>query len=134
MMKKLFYLLLLSISSTVYAEAYLCVGDQATGFSFNTSTKEWSQTKFNVKDAKYILSKGSEKWEWKKIGEKNGIECDSSFSEYGYMNCESFTKIQFNKKTLRYISTYTIGYVNIGITRKEGNDTSSIEIGKCSSM
>ena len=133
-MKKLFSLLLLSLSSTVYAEAYLCVGDQATGLIFNKSSKAWSQAKFNVKDAKYILSKGSGKWEWKKIGEKYGIECDSSFSEYGYMNCNSFSKIIFNKKTLRYMSIESIGYVNIGVAGEEGDTTPHMEIGKCSSM
>jgi hypothetical protein len=132
--KKTLLSIFLSLTSTVYAEAYLCVGDQSTGFSFNQSTKEWSHARFNTKEAKYILSNGSGKWEWKKIGEKNGIECDSSFSEYGYMNCESLRKITFNKKTLRYMSIYSIGYVNIGVYGKEGEDNPSIEIGKCSSM
>ncbi len=42
--------------------------------------------------------------------------------------------LTFNNKTLRFLLTYPIGYVNVGIAGVEGDDTPNMTIGKCSPL
>jgi hypothetical protein len=44
------------------------------------------------------------------------------------------TSLSFNKKNLRYMLIYELGYVSGGIVGNEGGDTPNMEIGKCSPM
>jgi hypothetical protein len=139
-MKNIVKILLFNVGalciSNVYAETtYICVADKSAGFLYDQRQKTWNTATFNVSDSKYTLSQNSGSWKWKKIGEQSNspIECEKQFTEYGYLNCNSgFTDIQFNKKNLRYIKIYRVGYVNVGIIGKDGEDTPNIEIGKCS--
>jgi hypothetical protein len=41
-------------------ERYLCVADKATGFNYNSITKEWVQTNFKGDD-KYLITKSNSK-------------------------------------------------------------------------
>lgn len=123
----------LSFNSSAQS-GYVCLADSSTGFAFNSNTKTWNPTSFNVKDSKYLLSLNNGKWEWKRFGEKYGIPCSSNFNEKGYLRCDSIEEVSFNKVNLRYLLVYPIGYVNGGIAGKEGADTPSMEIGKCSPM
>ncbi len=56
------------------------------------------------------------------------------FNDSGYLNCSGFYALSFNKKNLRFLLTYRVGYVNAGIAGVEGDDTPSMTIGKCSPM
>lgn len=129
--------LLVSASTTAHAEdatSYLCIAEKGSGFKFNTSNQTWEHARFNVSESKYILSKSQGVWTWKRVGQKHGITCSENFNESGYMHCTSFDQVTMNRKTLRFLLVYPVGYVNVGIAGKEGEDTPSMEIGKCSSL
>ena len=122
-------------SMNAYSQSgYVCIADLASGFSFNSSTKTWNTTTFNVKESKYLLSLKNGRWEWKKFGDNRAINCSKEFNEYGYLHCEDIEDITFNRKNLRYMRIYPVGYVSGGILGKEGSDTPVMEIGKCTSM
>lgn len=132
--------LLLPLSFTVKAaekiEGYICISEKSTGFSFNKATKEWVITRFNVNDEKFVLTKNEGIWNWKKLGESASLfVCDDDFNGSGYLRCRGIgDEITFNKKNLRFMSFYRIGYVSAGIVGTEGGDTPNITIGKCASM
>lgn len=44
--------------------SYLCISDEATGFSYDKSLKKWGSGSFNVEDMRYILKRdgASKKW------------------------------------------------------------------------
>lgn len=136
-MKKLirgFSVALLSLFplSVIAQTGYVCIADKAVGFSFDAYSKSWNHANFKVSDSKFVLSKNNANWQWKKMGESYPISC-GEFNEYGYIRCDSgFTQVSFNKKNLRYMKSYLVGYVNAGIAGKEGEDTPLLEIGKCS--
>lgn len=123
------------VNSALAQQGYICVADKASGFTFNKATNTWEHARFNVADQKYILSVSQGAWTWKKLGEQSAGKC-GSFSEYGYLNCETFgSRIYFNNRNLRYISYYLVGYVSGGISDSpEGSDTPSVEIGRCTQM
>lgn len=120
------------------SDSFLCVAENAVGFSFNKSTKEWERANFKSED-KYVVSKSSDKrkgWEVKKIGESIGAECAEGFNEHGFINCNGFMDFQMNRISLRYIMVHKYGYVvkeysDDGLF-KEGSLTPYLEIGKCS--
>lgn len=132
----------ISIATLFYSAAvlsqnsYLCIPDLATGFSYQKNLDKWKISTFDVAKNKYILTKSNtNKWEWKIFGEEySNVNCDNTFSEHGYLNCNGFEQIQFNKKNLRFMKIYRIGYVNKGIGGIEGEDTPNMEIGKCSPL
>jgi hypothetical protein len=132
-LKKSSLLLIFLFSTNAIAQTgYVCIADKAAGFSFDTYSKTWNNANFKVSDSKYVLSKSGGSWQWKKMGESYPSSC-GEFSEYGYLKCDNgFTQVSFNKKNLRYMKSYLVGYVNGGIAGKEGEDTPNIEIGKCS--
>ena len=127
----------LFFSTAVFSQnSYLCIPDLATGFSYQKNIDKWNISTFDVAKNKYILTKSNtNKWEWKIFGEKyTNVNCDDAFNEHGYLNCNGFEQIQFNKKNLRFIKIYRLGYVNKGIVGIEGEDTPNMEIGKCSPL
>lgn len=134
-MKKLLALFFSIYSINAFSQSgYVCIAELATGFAFNNSTKTWNTSNFNVKESKYLLSFKNGRWEWKKFGESYSTNCSKDFNEHGYLNCNDLEDISFNKRNLRYMRIYPIGYVSGGIVGKEGGDTPAMEIGKCSPM
>ncbi len=134
---KIISILLMSFVPIAFGQSsYLCIADLATGFKFNNNTKRWESTNFNIKNSKYIIKKNTDGvWEWKDFGKNSmGVTCNKDFNESGYLRCESLIHVNFNNKSLRYILYYPVGYVNIGIAGKEGDDTPSLEIGTCSQI
>ena len=134
-MKKYLLLLLTLGSSVVSAESYLCIPDRSTGFAYNKNTKIWYTTSFNVSDKKYLLSISDGKWKWKTIGDSefSYLPC-GEFNEYGYISCLDLMQVTFNRKNLRFLLTYNIGYTNYGIAGNEGDDEPHMEIGRCSKI
>ncbi len=109
--------------------SFLCIPTAITGFSYNASRNNWSPVTFNADDSKKILKKSSRGWEWMDFGTSSGMRCDSDFNEYGNLNCDLiFGSLKINKKTLRYILTYEVGFID-GV--KNNNNTPSITIGTC---
>lgn len=134
---KLLITLLISTNSSLALSqtSYLCIPDLSTGFVYRKNLDKWTTTTFDVSKDKYLLSKSSNgMWQWKNFGKENSIECDGEFSKNGYLNCNKFEQVTFNKRNLRFIKVYNVGYVNKGIIGNEGEDTPSMEIGTCSPL
>lgn len=141
---------------TASADGWLCIADQATGFSFHEDTRSWEISKFNVEGRRYIIrhltdderagyeqsmDKNGEihpplKWGFLKVGEQFPEPCFiDKLDEYNNLICGFTPTVQqlwFNQKTLRFQHVYLAGYVSPG--KVEGGDTPSIDIGKCSPM
>src|SRR5688572_25953246 len=108
-------------SAQAQSESYLCVADQSTGFKFHKPAKQWRQTQFNT-DEKFIIRRPNAddkrlyganppKWVVVRVGSKHpAAVCNEEFSEVGALLCQGFEDFRFNRKNLRYISTYTVGY------------------------
>ena len=136
--------LALSIPAQASAKSWLCIADMGTGFKFEKTTKEWRQVTFKVEKSRFIISATPEKqwaYEVKEFGKSSpypDATCKNGFSEYGYLNCTGlFGSFKFNNKNLRYLATYLAGYVEIIPGSKnmiEGDDTPSMEIGRCSPL
>ena len=104
--------------SCVYATAdptaYLCIPDYTIGYALKDG--KWQPGKYNVKGEKYILKKDDlSEWHWHIFGKEDSahIEQCEKFNENGFIRCNFnvTVQIQFNRETLRYIATQTVGYV-----------------------
>lgn len=134
-------------SQTTALESYLCVADKATGFDFNKTRNEWVQANFRPTN-KYVLARSKQPnfaWEVKDFGQTvSSAECRNSFNEVGNLFCSGLggSDFRFNRNSLRYMKVYLIGYWNDGNPADrasvqlfaEGDNTPSIEIGKCSPL
>jgi hypothetical protein len=131
-MKKYFPLALLLFSfSCIAQDAYLCITEGSTGFYFNSNQKIWEQTKFKTDKNKNILKKIKNNWEWRDFGNDWGEPC-GSLNEYGYLNCKMiFGELRFNSKSLRFLTTYTVGYVD---GSNANSNTPAISIGTCTPL
>jgi hypothetical protein len=128
--------------SSALAESWLCIADQATGFSFNSVSKKWADARFDVADRRYlIVSEDDEKYPYmvKRFGKPDSLPmlCDA-FAAETFLHCRGLAgNFRFNQKTLRYIHTYDVGYINPtpGLNdMTEGEDTPFMEIGRCSKI
>jgi hypothetical protein len=131
-MKKLILLFssLIFTNICIAQQAYICIANDSTGFSYNAKTNSWGRTGFKVNDEKKLLKRVGQGWEWSSFGSTFTQKC-GEINSYGYLNCDVlFGTLRFNKNTLRYIETYTVGYID---GDKDG-DTPNITIGKCSPL
>lgn len=120
--------------------AYICIPTASTGFSIKNGGSKWETTRFRIDDVKKILKRNNGKWEWSKFGESLGFsDCGGDdfgvggdFNSAGYIFCNTFGgHVRMNKKTLRYIETYEIGFID---GKDLNTDTPSIDIGTCSPL
>ena len=128
------------VSSTSFAEKYICLADILTGFKYSENSEKWVQAGFLAND-KYIISESdTESYAFKvvKIGDENSIaNCVEGFGEYGFLHCKGVGQdFRFQKKNGRYIKSSIMGYFNVlpslnGISDST-SDTPYVEIGKCS--
>jgi hypothetical protein len=132
-----FLLLPLSVSAAD-SSSYFCVVDKATGF-YHENT-QWSQTKFNVDDEKYILRPFTDKekaiysfgakpntHELVKLG-KTAADNVCKINKFGNFHCSLFGEFLFSPDTGHFVRTHTAGYWN------ETNYSPYISIGKCSKI
>ena len=134
---KLLITLLISTNSSLALSqtSYLCIPDLSTGFAYRKNLDKWTTTTFDVSKDKYLLSKSSKgEWQWKNFGKEGSLTCDGEINEYGYLNCNGSEQISFNKKNLRFMLIYKVGYLNKGILGNEGEDTPRMDIGTCSPL
>ena len=127
-------LILISTSAPLNAEElYLCVPDQATGFSFDESLHRWKSVNLVAEDVKFIIRRVASSQSAISIGstKSNYEECRSNIgfvsSNETYFKC-IFGEFLFNRTTGRFIRTYTAGYID-GHDNKE--NTPAILIGRC---
>lgn len=128
--------------SSALAASWLCVADQSTGFKFDSYTKKWNVTRFDVSEKRYtIVFRDDEKYPYtvREFGELNSLPmlCED-FAAETFLHCRGIAgTFRFNQRTLRYIHSYEVGYINPtpGLNdMKEGADTPFMEIGRCSKI
>lgn len=134
---------LIATPSFAAEQAFLCVADHATGFSYNESTKKWGPSIFSAQN-KYLVSKisgGQDSWQVKYVGADSAdATCKDGFNSGGTLVCDGFMQFRMNSKTRRFLSSHQLGYFSDGATKtsipifKEGANTPYMEIGKCSSL
>ena len=127
------------LSVPVYAESYICIGEMATGFSFDKNKAEWKTTVF--KTGKFLLGKRSTEkhgWTLKEVGEPLAESICEDFNDQGVIRCDGFVQFHMNRENLRFIMVYLIGYWTDGLAGtsrifgQEGKNTPHLMIGKCS--
>ena len=123
--------------------AYLCIADEATGFSYNETRKAWVKTSFDVSSHKYIVKKNPDAstgvWDVTNFGDSVPFaQCDGLFTSPTVLDCGTRTPIfRLNLNNLRYLSGYLYGYFDSGTDTLPDTATSYtplIEIGKCSPL
>ena len=142
------FLLFLLIPFEFTAEQYLCIAEQSSGFRFDETTKSWKSAIFKT-DHKYILrnkKEGDSKFfdaEYKLVVTEVGFDypiciCTDDADKYGHVRCNCFPDggFKFNKKNLRFLNIFSMGYVNVLPDQNKTTDSTSaspnMEIGKCS--
>jgi hypothetical protein len=133
-------------TTPAWAEGWLCVAENATGFAYNAERDEWDQTRFST-DEKWVISKfpvpadpSRQVWVWRVMGlGENFVEyrCNDSPSE-GWLLCEPTgggdNAFRFNHKHLRFLRGHMYGYVDAVEKDGERPLTPYIEIGKCTPL
>lgn len=109
------------------AETFLCVTDKATGFN-KQGNNEWEPSTL-LSNSKYTLKHEDGTWWWTEIGSSIKDFCKAKKREV--FACQT-TKghLVFNKKLMRFVFSYPGGYA----LEQFKNDSTSIEIGKCSPL
>jgi hypothetical protein len=131
--------LVFSVAAGAVADSYLCMADQATGFTFDKATKTWSRTNFNVSNSKYVVARSKDErytWTVTQVGEETPIAfCKDDIRAHNqFLNCAvNDPSYYFNFKSLRYAATAAVASILITGT-DEGPPTPFVEIGKCSPL
>ncbi len=139
----LVFIVWFTLTGAALAQQYLCVAEQAAGFSYDKATKEWKNATFKA-SSKYLISKADGTWgafQVTRIGDDSPfIFCKSDFNEASFLLCSAglaaIGDFNFNKTNGRYLYSSPFGYYNVlpeanNIT-DENSDTPFLEIGKCS--
>ena len=132
----LVFIVWFTLTGAALAQQYLCVAEQAAGFSYDKEKKEWKTTTFGVR-SKYVVSKAEgakHAFEVTEIGKTvPSFYCESDFDRLGFLRCpNALGEFKFNKDNGRYLSSYLAGYYDMLSEEHEGSDTPYLEIGKCS--
>lgn len=132
---------------------YLCIVDQATGFSFDRKAKQWKPTNFAAGN-KYVLKRvpngaldkvnavmaGSDHAVWGvwEFGHETFAVafCADDVISNGYLWCRGGSAViaNFNLQSLRFQRTYTGFYASDLSEPEDHADQPVIEIGKCASI
>jgi hypothetical protein len=132
-------ILLLLSPTAIHAASYLCVSDMATGFAYDKQHFAWRPQTLRA-TAKYVITRSevNQKWIVRETGQTlSDAVCEGDITEYGTLRCEGIIEFRMNTKSLRFVTAYLFGYWsdNIpGLPDKEGDNTPSIEIGKCTAF
>ncbi|MDJ0749635.1 MAG: hypothetical protein QNJ11_09125 [Woeseiaceae bacterium] len=143
-----------AVPQTQTSDSYLCIPDQSTGFTYKGG--EWQVARFNVAEEKYVLRKrkrrerhpiySDSRWLIFRFGETTPAGgCDKGFDRSGLIHCSYYLYGDFrmNRDTGRYQATYWPGYVDSQGAEstdadrrapRDGDDTPSITIGRCSAI
>jgi hypothetical protein len=134
---------------------WLCITDQAAGFSYDQGSHRWIAAIFKPENKKYVVRptrpedmdyqhdfnngfndsvpyKPTTKWSIAEIGDNFGFSCSGDFNEKGFLLCTTgLWDVMFGKNTLRFQIYYKFGYITGSSERDDNNDTPSVEIGRC---
>lgn len=143
-----------SISYSEDLDSYLCKVEMSTGFKLVAGTSKWQSTNFipdgtyllRPTDTEVLLSDGTKTaaYEVVAMGAKYPeFTCATGFSYWyesegtpsDWLFCSGAGEFKFNRMTLRFVSTYTVGWTDSSMyeEQKDGN-TPSISLGSCAAM
>lgn len=134
----------LAASTSANAAGWLCVTEQSTGFSYNSSSKSWREASFKA-DKKYVVRSSQKEgylWEVAELGETSDVAsayCRDNPNEIGNLFCNGLGgDFRINTKNNRFIYVYFLGYWTYDpdswVFKNEGGDTPTMSIGRCSSI
>ena len=139
--------LLLAMSNTaaLAAEGFVCTSEHSAGVTYSKTTRLWSGGALRATGKLLIArpsleqSKAGLSWIVKDIQQNLAVlACTNDFNAKGYLQCKGFGELTFNRVNLRFLRTYTSGYVTDGIEEsrwgEEGANTPMVEIGKCTPL
>lgn len=113
-MRKLFLLSLVAISTSCFAEEWLCTTEHSAGFKFSENHKKWRSTRFTVETDKFVIAKSElEGFELEIKYQESAVvvaACKNGFNKSGYLYCGGFSTFKFNKNSGRFIMTFDSGY------------------------
>ena len=122
------------------AESYLCVAELTTGFTYDNGKKAWKSADFRS-EKKIAVTRARQKpyvWEAKEVGDSRpAAVCEQDFNEAGNLFCSGVFDLRFNKRQLRFLYVYPIGYWSddsSGAPSKEGANTPALAIGRCRAL
>ena len=129
-MRLIVFILLLIAPSLSWAEKYLCIAEDASGFIYRDVIKKWENTAINPQATKYLVSFTDRTVS--KFGEEDyeHEECYFFFIESKkvfYCN-DGFGEFQMGEKSMKYLRTSPYYDYVMG----ETSSTPHIEIGTCS--
>ena len=139
-------LVVLAIMKPALAEQYLCVPDQATGFFYNNTAKEWQVTKLKIPQFVISPSKTPDTaYDVRDITSDkipfDGAVCPKGFNSSGMLFCNVAWggEINVNKANGRFVRSFTGAYWNVGIPNMgfvtdETTGMPMISIGKCTAF
>lgn len=130
---------------------YLCVGEQATGFSMDQRSHKWKADAFRPRE--YVIKlpvKGDGAPSGAstavlavyEIGNSDPFDatafCDKDFNDEGFLFCQGLgDDFKFNRQTLRFLRSFPFGYIDPpknSFWGPEGSATPFLEIGTCSAL
>jgi hypothetical protein len=110
---------------TAHAEGWICIADKITGFSYENGS--WTQMKFNVEPAKYIIKKptaldqklsekvgstASPSWVVYKFGAEAAEKYCAEKPVYGMLSCVGLIGyFAFSPQTLTFADSELLGYI-----------------------
>ncbi len=116
------------------ADSYLCVAEMTTGFTYDATKKMWRSADFRS-EKKIAITRAKSKsyqWEAKEVGDaRPAAICEKDFNEAGNLFCTGVFDLRFNRRQLRFLYAYPIGYWSDGVGAREGENTPAMAIGRC---
>ena len=139
-----FISVLLAPTTATATETFVCIGDIATGFAFDATSRQWEKASFKS-NTKYVITKSSSTetvWEVKQVGKNIPTAlCDQDFNDTGGLTCRGFEEFRMNKNNLRFVRAYLFGYWTDNAMNRltgerfaESENTPVIEIGRGSRL
>lgn len=124
----------------VAAESFVCVTEMTTGFHYDAKAARWKNAVFRS-EKKIAITRASKKpyaWEAKEVGDSRpAATCEQDFNEAGNLFCSGVFELRFNKRHLRFLYVYPIGYWSDDKSTpatREGDNTPAMAIGTCRAL
>ena len=125
---------------SAFAESWLCVADQVTGYDYEKSRNGWIERRFNP-TSKFLVKRSEIakfKWTVTSVGDPiPTFYCEDDFDKYGGVICHGWGEFRFQKEQLKFTASMTYAYFS-ELTDEKGKftqpDSIMLIIGKCSSL
>ena len=127
-------------ASALASESYVCITEMTTGFNFDAKADRWKNAVFRS-EKKIAITRAVKKpyaWEAKEVGDtRPSATCEQDFNDAGNLFCSGIFDLRFNKRHLRFLYVYPIGYWSddkASPTTREGVNTPAMAIGTCRAL